>query len=97
MMRPVLPSDLDLAARVLLALPGHLRRAEMDSMLGVARRAERHRQATGQLLPGQGDGSLLSVALGRRRTYPGHAGQEYRACLAIVLDRLALNDCDVSR
>ena len=91
-MRPLLPSDLDLAARVLLALPPERRARDMDRMLATAHRAERHRRLTGRLLPGQGDGSLLSVALGRRRADPQVAGADYRACLAVVLDRLAALD-----
>jgi hypothetical protein len=96
-MRPLLLSDLDLAARVLLALPRPRRVREMDSMIQTARRADRHRRLTGDLLPGQGDGSLLSVALGRRRADPGCAGADYRACLALVLDRLAASDPDLCR
>ena len=93
-MRPVLPSDLDIAARVLLALPRQQRRAAMDDMIETARHAECHRRRTGRLLPGQGDGSLLSVALGRRRVNPGCAGPEYRDCMALVLDRMAVLERD---
>jgi hypothetical protein len=91
-MRPLLPSDLDLAARVLLVLPSERRAAEMDGMIAAACLAERYRRLTGRLLPGQGDGSLLSVALGRRRADPEVVGADYRACLAVVLDRLAALD-----
>lgn len=88
-MRPILLADLDLAARVLLGLPAAQRRAEMDAMLCAAARAEAHRRLTGRLLPGQGDGSLLSVALGRPRADPAAAGRDYRVCLCIVLERIA--------
>ena len=88
-MRPLLVADLDLAARVLLAVPGPGRRLEMDAMLETARRADLFRSSTGQLLVGEGDGSLLSVALSRQRAAPRLADREYRACLLIVLERIA--------
>jgi hypothetical protein len=91
-MRPILLADLDLAARVLLALPPRQRAATMDALLDRAARADAHRRATGLLLPGEGDGSLLSVALGQPRVDPAPVGRDYRACLGIVLDRIALQE-----
>lgn len=61
-------------------------------MIAAAHSAERHRQRTGRLWPGLGDGSLLSVALSRGRADPGCAGRDYRVCLAIVLERLAVEE-----
>jgi hypothetical protein len=91
-MRPLLPADLDLAARVLLALPAARRRAEMDVLLQHAIEAETFRQATGRVHPGHGDGSLLSIALGRPRARPACADREYRRCLGIVLERISLSE-----
>lgn len=84
-MRPLLLSDLDLAARVLLALPEARRDSEMSDLLATAERADRHRLATGTILPGAGDGSLLSAALVRRHSAMQLAGRDYRACLETVL------------
>lgn len=97
-MRPVLPADLDLAARVLLVLAPEGRAAAMDEMLGVAEAADRHRLSTGRLPEAGGDGSLIAVALSRPRSAATVAGSEYRRCLGIVLDRLdaaagAIQDC----
>jgi hypothetical protein len=92
LMRPILLSDLDLAARVLLGLPVDQRRAEMDVILQCARQADAFRQVTGRILVGHGDGSILSVALGRPRSGPVSADIHYRACLGIVLERIAMDE-----
>jgi hypothetical protein len=92
MMRPILLADIDLAARVLLALPPGGRAMAMDSLLHRAARADAYRRATGRLLPGEGDGSLISVALGQPRADPAPVGRDYRVCLGIVLDRIALHE-----
>lgn len=83
-MRPLLLADLDVAARVLLALPETERDGEMSDLVATAEDADRHRQATGSLLPGAGDGSLLSG----RRAEPGLADPLYRGCLLAVLKAL---------
>jgi hypothetical protein len=88
MMRPILPADLDLATRVLMAVPSERRAPEMDAMLRAACSGEETRRRTGGLLPGHGDGSLLAVALLRPREGQCPAGRVYRACLRIVLDRI---------
>ena len=87
-MRPLLLADLDVAARVLLALPETERDGEMSDLVATAEDADRHRQATGSLLPGAGDGSLLSAALLRQRAEPGLADPLYRGCLLAVLKAL---------
>ena len=89
-MRPILPADLDLAARVLLALPETDREAAMDEMLEAADRADQVRAVTGRALPGAGDGSLICAALMRQRAGPCFAGPAYRKCLALVLHRLEM-------
>jgi hypothetical protein len=92
LMRPILLSDLDLAARVLLGIPVDQRRVEMDAILKFARQADAFRQATGRILVGYGDGSILSVALGRPRSGSALADINYRACLGIVLERIAMDE-----
>jgi hypothetical protein len=94
-MRPVLLADLDLAARVLLALPQARRARAMDDLLAVAERADRHRMATGRL-SADGDGSLLAVAITRHRSPATLAGPDYRRCLSVVLDRLARADAAIA-
>lgn len=96
-MRPILPGDLDLAARVLLALPADERGPAMYAMLAAAERADRIRIATGRPHRDGGDGSLLGEALMRPREAATFAGPLYRECLSLVLDRLAVFEADILR
>lgn len=86
-MQPVTLSDLGTAARVLLAVPEAQRRLAMAALIRRAETADRHLRATGALLPGHGNGTLMSAALGLARRDPSRPGDEdYLNCLACALD-----------
>jgi hypothetical protein len=76
-MRPLFLADLDLAARVLLALQEAERSAQMTELVATAELAHRYRTVTGGILPVAGDGSLLSLAIELRRILPGLVDKEY--------------------
>ncbi len=88
-MRPILPSDLDLAARVLMALPQGQRAAAMALLLARADLADRYRKRLGRLHAEHGDGSLRAVTIGLPRSPARAAGPDYCAALAAVLAGLA--------
>ncbi len=96
-MRPIHVSDLDAAARVLLVLPPPDRRAVMDGMLASAEEADRYRAVTGRHPASGGDGSLLAAALGRHRAPACAADADYRVCLALVLERIAVRERAIAR
>jgi hypothetical protein len=58
-------------------------------MIAAAHAADRHRKLTGCLLPGCGDGSLMSAAMLRARQPAGIIDEDYRRCLLVMLERLA--------
>lgn len=90
-MRPILPADLDLAARVLLNLPKVERRAVIARLIGQADIADRYRKRLGRAHPLYGSGSLMAAALRHRHDAPArHCDDDYCACLAEVLDALAV-------
>lgn len=96
-MRPILPADLDVAARVLLVSPPGEWPAVMDAMLDEAEAADRVRVAGGRNPVTGGDGSLIAAALGRHRRPACAADAAYRACLMIVLDRIAVREAAIAR
>jgi hypothetical protein len=96
-MRPILPADLDVAARVLMMVPVAERRAEIDAMLEEAAVADRVRVTTGRNPAAGGEGSLIAVALGRHRAAACVADAAYRACLMVVLERVAARDEFIAR
>jgi len=96
-MRPILPSDLDAAARVLMVVPPPDRGAVMDQMLVAAEEADGFRVATGRTPVSGGDGSLLAAALARQRAPACAADGGYRDCLALVLERIAAHEGAIAR
>jgi hypothetical protein len=88
-MRPLLPGDLDCAARALFALPSNLWAAEATRLVQAADIADRYRKRLGRIHRTYGDGSLQCAAL-----FLGHRGQPrwcddtYCAALAAVLTAL---------
>jgi len=96
-LRPVLRSDLDVAARALLAVPGPERRARMAQILAMAHRADRHLGETGRFHPRDGNGSLASAAR-KHGLHPARAvcDAAYLAALGCVLEALASADDDKS-
>ncbi len=82
-------ADVAAVARAILALPAARRRQRAAAILRAARRAARHRAATGQAHPRFGAGSLMEVA--RKRPLPPEPGfddPDYRAAFALVLSLL---------
>jgi hypothetical protein len=96
-MRPILPADLDAAARVLMLWPVAERRVVMDAMLEETEAADRVRMTTGRNPVTGGDGSLIAAALGRHRAAACVADEDYRACLMVVLERIAARAETIAR
>ncbi len=62
-MRPLLPGDLDQAARAMLAVPEPRRGALARRLVAEARAADRYRRRCGLAHPRWGDGSLMAAAM----------------------------------
>ncbi|WP_333713711.1 DUF7742 family protein [Yoonia sp.] len=62
-MRPVSLADLEVALRMLLAVPEEARRDAARRLVAAAQAGEGHRAATGLLHPEFGSGTLMSAAL----------------------------------
>lgn len=90
-MRGVLLTDLDAAARAILAVAPDRRAETVRAMLDAADTADRYRRRLGRILPGHGNGSLMSAA---RNTLPGREVErcdpDYCAALMVVLQELAV-------
>ena len=88
-MRPLLPGELDVAARALLTVPMPERAAQIARIIERAQRAERYHRATGRFHPGDGNGSLASAAR-KRGVLPARTVCDgaYLAALKCVLDAL---------
>ena len=82
-MRPILPPDLDLLARVVLPLPAESRARVIAQLLTHADLADRYRKRTGRLHPLHGDGSVLSVAL-QHRPSPSRPTCDRIYCAALL-------------
>jgi hypothetical protein len=89
-MRPILPSDLDQAARALLTVPQAARPAAMGAMLAAADLADRHRKRTGRMHPAYGDGSLIAVILKQPRLPARFCDPAYCAAMQVVLSGIAI-------
>ena len=89
-MRPILPPDLDLLARVLLPLPAESRAGAISQILAAADLADRYRKRTGRLHLLHGDGSVLSQALQQGTPAAAFAcDPAYCTALAAVLAGIA--------
>jgi len=88
-MRPILPGDLDAAARCLMAAGASRRPAMAANLVARADLADRFRKRTGRLHPCHGDGSLMAVArLAGAGAAIWRCDADYCRCLALVLDAL---------
>lgn len=83
-MRPVLHSEIEIAARALLAVEEGERPERMALILAMAGEADRHRLRTGRYHPEYGNGTLASAA----RRLP--AAPARATCDVDYLDALAL-------
>jgi len=89
-MRPILPTDLDIAARVLMTIPKIERRAFVARLIAQADVADRYRKRLGRAHPHYGSGSLMAAALRHDHQAPTrHCNDLYCACLAEVLCGIA--------
>lgn len=89
-MRPILPADLDLAARVLMTAPIADRRVVMARLIAQADIADRYRKRLRKAHPLFGSGSLMAAALRHDHSAPARqCDDHYCACLADVLCALA--------
>ncbi len=88
-MRAIVPSDLDHCVRTLMARPAQERLDAMALILRRADLADRFRKRTGRLLPGMGDGSLMTAAwtIGRAPPPPRCDGA-YCTTLALVIEAI---------
>lgn len=97
-MRRLLPGDLDMAVRVLLARPESLWPAVARRLLGQAHAADGYRLRSGRAHPRHGTGSLASAASGHARAaLPGHCDRRYLRALAVVAAEAARYPCMHSR
>jgi hypothetical protein len=88
-MRPLLPGDLDAAARALWPLPPDRWAAEADRLVRAADLADRHRKRLGRSHPAWGDGSLMAAALLMgQRSQPPWCDDSYCAALAAIIAAL---------
>ncbi|KAA9009044.1 DUF7742 family protein [Histidinibacterium aquaticum] len=94
-MRPLMPADLDMAVRVLLAVPEARRPALARRLIAEAREADDHRRRTGWMHPRHGGGTLLQAAeLHPKSPLPEHCDRAYRdmlehliaACTDLLVD-----------
>jgi hypothetical protein len=85
-MRPVTITDLNAAARVLMALPEPQRPAAMTALIARAAIADQHRRLTGRQHPAYGNGTLLAAALAHSRAGETTDETGYLTCLACAIE-----------
>lgn len=88
-MRPILPGDLNAAARALLAVPADARPVLARRLLAQADAADRYRVRHRRAHPLWGNGSLQSAALGRQALAERRLDDaDYVDCLIVMLEAL---------
>jgi hypothetical protein len=88
-MRPLMHGDVVAAARVIFAIPGPLRKAELARLLFRTERADVFRMETGRPHPFWGDGSLMSAALiNAPPPEPRLDDLDFCSCLAMVFEAI---------
>jgi hypothetical protein len=97
LMRPVHLTDLQVAARAVMAAPDDLRAATAHRIVQAAEIADRYRKHTGQAHPVLGSGTLETAA----RSFPmAHQAAAldpiFRRSLMLVLHALARRETDQS-
>jgi hypothetical protein len=92
-MRPVSLADLEVALRMLLAVPDDARMGAARRLLEAAEAGEAHRSATGHAHPKFGSGTLMSAAL-RHPLAPRPAAYDRRvlSVLSILINAIAARD-----
>ncbi|WP_394177235.1 hypothetical protein [Yoonia maritima] len=91
-MRPVQLADLEVAVRVLLAVPVHARHQMVIQLYQEASIAEQYRKTTGKLHPLYGNGTLMSAAQ-KHAMMPRNAfcDPDYLRCMAILATELSVD------
>lgn len=84
-MRPTYLSDLDQAARAVLAVPAQDRAAAAAKIVAQADTADRYRKRLSKAHHEFGTGTLTSAVQDVPRADIAYCHAEYRACLALVL------------
>mgnify|MGYP003630823097 CR=1 FL=1 len=88
-MRAVHLSDLNLAARALLAVPDNGRRELLKYLIQYAHLADKFRKKTGRAHPQFGDGSLGAICQpAAMAAMPDRCDPRYLECLGIVIEGL---------
>ena len=91
-MRPVQLADLEVAVRVLLAMPGPARHQMVIQLYQEASIAEQYRKTTAKLHPLYGNGTLMSAAQ-KYAMMPRKAfcDADYLRCMAILATELPVD------
>lgn len=88
-MRAIHLSDLNLAARTLLAVPDQARVGTMQCLVNAARVADKFRKRTGRAHIVYGNGSLGSACQHREKVkMPDRCDVEYLECLGIAIEQI---------
>ena len=88
-MRPILPGDLDQAARALLPLASADWPQQADRLVQAADTADRYRKRMARVHPTCGDGSLMAAALRMAtQAQPRWCDDTYCAALAAIIAAL---------
>ncbi|SLN54445.1 DUF7742 family protein [Roseisalinus antarcticus] len=83
----MMPSDLDMAVRVLLAVPADQRRSTAWRLVARARIADAFRRQSGRIHHEFGTGTILASAMGfARADLPDTCDGRYRSALAVFLE-----------
>lgn len=91
-MRPLAPSDLSVAARMLLTLPKPARATAMKRLIGEAEAADRYCKRLRKSHPFWGNGSLEGAArLRPMAPQQSYSNTDYLSCLSLVLEALVLH------
>jgi len=94
-MAPVLPGDLDMGVRALLAVPPGARPALARRLIDEARAGAAHTRRTGIWHPRHGSGTLLAAAAAHPcAPLPESCDARYRAALVVLL--AAMDDAGVA-
>lgn len=88
-MRAVHLSDLNLAARTLLAVPDQARVGTMQCLVNAARVADKYRKRTGRAHIVYGDGTLGSACQHREKVnMPDRCDKKYLDCMRIAIEQI---------
>lgn len=97
-MRPIAPSDISVAARMLLVLPQDQRGRAISTLIAQAEAADRYQKRMGHPHPVWGNGSLEGAARGHTISPPqSYAETDYLTVMARVLTALVEHRTDSTK